>query len=401
MTLADPPNSPGPQRGNGRVLAAAQRLQPVDDTGEGLSIVVQGSLSAGNLAETANSCAHWRTLFPQAEIILAISTSDLVAESQGAVQDLHDLQLLPRHKDDGGLQTAARRLRQACDRIVLSEGALPLPPIKFDQKVNNVNLQIVAAKAGLAKAKHAYVLRIRSDMVFLDRSFLRFYNANATLPRHATAVFGQRVMISPFFTLNPFTMERLPFHYSDWFHFGLREDVQRIWDVGEMPLATATHFEAHQHPPRANRLERKFRVRVAVEQYLAFSCFSRLDGELRLDHLIDRRSVDRSVRILLNDFLVYDPKQVPTAFDKYASAFRDPMMDLLCITYPQWRALLDLPEDADFESYYSRAAKRAGREISIREEPLLRPVKFVRGAWRLLRRRRDEAKDILAQLAER
>jgi hypothetical protein len=373
----------------------------IEESGAGLSLVVQGSLLAANIAEVASNCTHWRSLFPRAQIILAIATSDLVSETPGEAQELQALDLLPRHQGDGPLQIAAQRIRRACDHIVLSEGALPLPPIKFDLKVNNVNLQIVAAKAGLAAATQPYVLRIRSDMVFLDRSFLPFYAANAALPRGPNAAFAQRVMISPFFTLNPFTMERLPFHYSDWFHFGRREDVQRIWDVEEMSLADATHFEAHEHPPGANRLERKFRVRVAVEQHIAFSGLFRHDKNLRLEHLIDRQSVDRSIRILLDDFLVYEPKQVPTAFHKYARAFRDPLIDLQCITYPQWRALLDLPDGADFGSYYAKATRRAAREITVREEPVLRPLKFLRGIWRLLRGRRNERRDILAELARR
>ena len=373
-------------------------LEPLQETGEELSVVVQGSLYAGNLAEIATVCAHWRALFPRAEIILAIAGTDLFEQTSGTARDVQGFEFSPTHRLNGTLQVGARRLAQACDRIVLSEGALPLPPIKFDPKVNNANLQIVAAKAGLARATRPYALRVRSDFLFLDRSLMAFYARNALLPREPEAVFRQRIMISPYFTLNPFTMERLPFHFSDWFHFGLREDIQKFWAVEEMSVATATYFEGHRHPPEANRLERKFRVRFAVEQYVAFSSLSQHINDLQLSHIIDHRSVDRSMRILLNDFLVYNPKEVPTAFDKYARAFRDPSMELLCITYPQWRALLDLLPDADFRSYYAKAARRAEWEILIRENPVLKPVKFVRGAWRLLHRRKDEVKEILDEV---
>lgn len=367
-------------------VADAVGAHGVADQPSQLSIVVQGSIYDHNIVQTANHLVHWRRLFPSAQIVLAIATTDMLAGSNGRRQVLQELELVPNYQHDGLLWAAVSRLRAACDVIVLSEGALPLPALKSDGKINNANLMITAAQAGLAAATGRYVLRIRSDMIFLSRAFLRFYDENAFLPRRSAGAFRQRVMISPFYTLNPFTMERLPFHYSDWFHFGLTEDVGAIWRVGEMPLSDALHHAVHPHEARANRLERKFRVRIAVEQHVALHALGRHYQDLRLDHLTDSHSAERSVEILLNDFLICDPRQVPIVFDKYAKTLGDPNMEALCITYPQWRALLDLPAEVPFAAFFARAARKASIEILIREDPALRGVKLARGVYRYLRR---------------
>ena len=361
-------------------------LAAIDGPG-GLSIVVQGGLSAGNVVETARHCEHWRVLFPAAEIILAISVTDLVienADEQGLISDLAPVLV---RRNGGLVRTALSRIRASCDKIVLSEGALPLPPIKTDTKINNVNLQIAAAKAGLARATGAYTLRVRSDLIFHDRSFLSFYHENYGLPRRARNAFTQRVMISELFTLNPFTLERMPFHYSDWFHFGLTSDVISIWDVAPMSLQDAVFYNVRPHPPGANRYERKFRVRIAVEQHVAFNHLKAVFPEIQLDFHTDHRSAEESMHVLLSDFLVCDLKGCGALFGKYEKAFRDRRMELLCITHREWRRLIEHPPGTSFREHYAEKSKQARRSILIREEPILRPVKFAVNAGKFIRAR--------------
>lgn len=365
-------------------MAELESLDP--DVPGDLSIVVQGSLYDWNLVQTAAHCEHWRRLFPAAEIVLAVATTDILLGSTGKRHVVDDPQLVPDLRHNGLFQAALRRLTNACDRLVLSEGAMPLPPIKFDTKVNNVNLMIVAAKAGLANVGGRYTLRVRSDMIFLDRSVIGFYLAHRDLPRRMPRAFRQRVMISPYFTLNPYAMERLPFHFSDWFNLGLTEDVRALWSIEEMPLADGSYHAARPHSAAANRLERKFRVRVAVEQHIAFGFLRAHYPECHLEVLTDRRSAQRSVEILLDEFLICDHGAVPTILDKYARTFSDPNMQLLCITYPLWRRLLDVPSGTDFTTYFAETSRRARLEVLIREHPALRPVRLARGIARTVRR---------------
>lgn len=117
-----------------------------------LTIVVQAGLFSTNLVETANHCGHWRELFPAAQIVLALSVTDVLA-GRLTEEVLSEVRLARPFANDGQLLAAARRLLAVCDKIVLSEGALSLPPIKtVTSRPNNVNLQIAAAQLGLRHA---------------------------------------------------------------------------------------------------------------------------------------------------------------------------------------------------------------------------------------------------------
>ena len=356
-----------------------------------LSIIIQGSLYDHNLIEVATNCQHWRDLFPRAEIILSIAVTDILIGSKGKRVLLDEARLVPIHRHNGLFQAALSRIQGACDKICLSEGALPLPPIKFDHKINNINLQIVAARAGLDVASGLYTLRIRNDMIFAGDEFVTFYLAHYAIPRPFTSLLRQRVMISPLFTLNPFTMERIPFHFSDWFHFGLTEDIRRIWDVPEMSLRDAIYYNTHRHPDHSNSLERKFRVRFAVEQYISFNFLSKLMPTLSLSYINEPEAAERSMEILLSEFLISDLKAIELVFDKYAKAMSDPNMSLLCVLHPQWRKLNEESLKTSFREYFAHDARRARKLILIREEPFMKPVKFCLGARKYVARRLNMA----------
>ena len=202
-------------------------LEDILKAGE-MSIVVQGGLTQANMLQVATACEHWRDLFPAAELILSISTTDLLLGRSGVDGRLTSPRLVPAHRHDGMMRAALRALLRTCDKILLSEQAIPLPPVKTAPAVNNGNLQIAAAKSGLKHARGAYVLRIRSDAIITSRDFLRYYYDMASLPKDRAVILSERVLISELFTLSPFTLERMPFHYSDWLHFGLRRDVEWI-----------------------------------------------------------------------------------------------------------------------------------------------------------------------------
>lgn len=304
-----------------------------------LSIAVQGALFHGNMVEVANNCRHWRELFPAAEIILVISVTDVVVRNtvDGAFTKFR---LVAKHRHDGHLQAALDVIQQSCDKVSLAEPALPLPPIKSDSpKLNNMNFQISAAQHGLALATGLFVLRIRSDMIFLDRSFLDQYADGAVVPRGAAAVFTKRVMISWLYTLNPFTIERMPLHFSDWFHFGLREDVIRIWSIPQVTLRDSLYYKTHPHAEHSNAAERLFNIRIAVEQHVTYHCFKKYFPDLVLDYHNDDTSIDLAMDILIDNFVVCDIVRAHCVFDKYAQEFVDESKRIHCITAEDWLAM--------------------------------------------------------------
>ena len=320
--------------------AGVQGGAPEDINAPGLlSIVVQGALFQGNLIETANHCRHWRQLFPRAEIILSLSLSDVVF---GAVRDgvFQTLRLVPALRHDGHLLAALGIIQASCDKVALADHALPLPPIKVDTpKLNNANLQIAAAQRGLGLATGRYVMRVRSDLLFLDRGFLSQHRESAAPPRGVAATFRQRVLISPLYTLNPYTLERMPLHFSDWFHFGLLADVRRIWDVPPMTLADAMHYRTHPHAPGSNARERLFNTRLGVEQHILYHCFKPSFPTLALDHHNDRTSLRLAMDILLDNFAIADLTRARCVFNKYSGEFTDHTKRFHCLTREDWLAM--------------------------------------------------------------
>ena len=183
------------------------------------------------------------------------------------------------------------------------------------------------------------MLRIRSDLLFLNRSFLDQYAAAETQPRGDAAVFRQRVLISWLFTLNPFTVERMPLHFSDWFHFGLTEDVRRIWVAPPIALADAMHYRTHPHAAGSNTAERLFNTRLAVEQHILFHCFKDDLPDLSLSHHNDQSSAERALDILVDNFAVCDLERAGCLFEKYSHEFTDHSKQSHCITAEDWLAM--------------------------------------------------------------
>ena len=304
-----------------------------------LSIIVQGALFQGNMIETANHCRHWRELFPEAEIILALSVTDVIF---GDLKDgaLNNPRLVPAHRHDRHLLEALTVIINSCNKIGLSSDALPLPPIKIDSpKLNNMNFQIAAAQMGLTMVSGKYVLRIRSDMVFLDRSFLDQYTASQMPPRGEATLFTERVLVSWLFTLNPFTVERMPLHISDWFHFGLVDDVRRIWTIPKITLADSLYYRTHPHAPYSNIPERLFNSRLAVEQHLAYHCFKKHFPKLILDYHNDHSSIELCMDILVDNFALCDLVATSCIFEKYAHEFNEHTKRYHCLTRSDWFAM--------------------------------------------------------------
>lgn len=349
-------------------------VEDVDRSGA-LSILLQGGLFRANLVMTANHCAHWRALFPNAEIVLSVSVSDAVTGDVDIGGSMSGTRLVPRLAGNGVLAAALASIVTVCDRLVLSPGATPLPPIKTDSGINNCNLQIAAARAGLAHVSGAYTLRVRSDFVFADRSFLAYYAETHRQPRGRAAVLKQRVLISEFFTLNPYTLERMPLHVSDWFHFGLTEDVRALWDVPAMSFADAVYYKTVPHAPGSNVPERRFLVRLAVEQHIAKEALARHFPDLRLDYHNDLRSRDLTMRILLDNFVICDTARCRVLLDKYKRNFTDGKMRVVCVTADDWRTLATARE-VDFASFFARKIHLARRRLFLRHHPLVRPFRY-------------------------
>ncbi|KPH88801.1 WavE lipopolysaccharide synthesis family protein [Komagataeibacter intermedius] len=294
-------------------------LNNVHQNGEPLSIVIQGPWLKKNIQESALICRHWRQMFPEAEIIVSISSCDFIEFSINSGENILPEVAYAAFKIDTIRKEALKVLFDTADIIIKAPDALPLPPIKNDtDSLNNVNLQIQSAKAGLKHASRKYTLRIRNDLCLMSKKFIDVYKRHARDRRRNYASFSQRILIPEIFTINPLTLYRMPFHYSDWFHFGLTEDIRNLWeDVEDVSFCDAIYYENHPFLKHTNVLEKRFLIRLAVEQFIHFPHFKKIFPFLQLDCHNDTRSVNESLYVMADNFTVANLTEIHAYINKY------------------------------------------------------------------------------------
>lgn len=97
-------------------------------------------------------------------------------------------------------------------------------PIRF----YNYCGQIRTTLSGLKNVKTNYCLKTRSDVIINNRNFLKYYNKfKKTNPDFK--ILEEKVIISSFNTIDP-RKYPLPFHFSDWFYFGKKNDLLKIFN---------------------------------------------------------------------------------------------------------------------------------------------------------------------------
>lgn len=302
-------------------------------TGKNLSIVLQGGIFKKNSIDVANITSEYRNLFPDAEIVLSVSSSDFLDPSK---DELTTYKNTAKNQD---FIRACNILNSAVDTVVFCGDALPLPPVNIKHPRCNANYQIEAAKCGLQKATREFVLRVRNDFLFKDNSFLIQYKEMSSNPRGMFSVFQERIMICSLFTLNPYAVERLPFHYSDWFHLGKLSDVRLLWNIPHINLNYMTYYMNNPYLPGSNELERHFLAKTAVEQYISFGFFSKKFPNIKLSCHNDIRSRRESIDILLDNFCILDDKKTSVYFPKYMKDFSFRPNEKICISHKSWDLL--------------------------------------------------------------
>jgi hypothetical protein len=281
-----------------------------------------------------------------------MKTSDITLVFQGVFKPW-----ITRERDDFVRNIAATRKVLPGARIVLStwQGAeLPrglrvdavvespdpggLAPLKLDDcKPNNINRQLVTTQAGLAAVSTPYAAKLRTDCFLEHAGFLDYY-----LEQRALDGGRERLLASSFFTLDPALFERLPYHVSDWFHFGPTELLRAWWAAPPMSMEDAQYHETHPHAPGSSVFERRFRARWAVEQHICMAYAGSLGYACPrfLNDLSDAVLPDYR-RFLGREMMLLDPWQIGLRFDKYGWVGDSPFQRLNNLMFLDWVALVD------------------------------------------------------------
>ncbi len=220
--------------------------------------------------------------FPQSEIIIS------TWEGQNAGELYYDKILY--NKDPGS------------EIYIKKEG--PLKNYRY-----NVNRQIVSTINGLKQSSRKYSCKIRSDLLFLDNSFLKYVDRykNYINDYH---FLKDRVLIINSTSVNPRKNYKFSYHPCDWFYFGLTEDLIKIWDI---PLCKedreAIWFEFNKHP---NIHPLKYSLaRYQAEQYI-WKSFVDKNIKLKFDNSCDLSddNIEKSEKIFAQNVCILDTKRL-------------------------------------------------------------------------------------------
>jgi hypothetical protein len=275
---------------------------PIEESN--ITVVFQGPVVQGS-GGTAEQIRRTQLALPQAHYILSTWTgSDL------AGIDVDDVVL---SVDPGGLSGIKRR-----DRA---------------NEPNNINRQLLSTRRGMDLARTGYAIKLRTDCFLEHTEFLRWFE-------RVRAGGPARIVASSLFTIDPAMFEQMSYHVSDWFQFGETPALRDYWSAEFMHEADATYYERHPYAEHSTFMDRRFRCRLAVEQYVASQYAARLGYEVPQYHNDLRDEIMAGhQRFLAERFLILDPWQIGLRFPKYAWAYRSSFQRLNCLLFLDWYRL--------------------------------------------------------------
>ena len=81
---------------------------------------------------------------------------------------------------------------------------------------------------GIKKSTKNYILKTRSDVIFNNTNFLDYFDKFKYFNKK-NKILKKKIIISSHYTIDP-RRNPLPLHFSDWFFFGLKCDIEKIFN---------------------------------------------------------------------------------------------------------------------------------------------------------------------------
>ncbi len=257
-----------------------------------ISVIVQGKINSVETPQCLNSI---RKYLPEAEIILSTWEEDDVSGL--------DYDVLVKSPDPG---TAVM-------------------PIKRKLFYNNLNRQLLSTQEGLKKANRKYALKLRSDLILTGDKFLEYFDKFPARTNNYN-LFRHKVLADVFYTRFCIRCKKLknnipvPFHVSDWWLFGLREDL--ITYFADTSLVKEPGFTDY-----FTLAENKNKIspyggatfKFPPEQYFCYSCFARNYNDIHMNDAADisESLTEKSRECIINNFIILGYEQSGIYLNKY------------------------------------------------------------------------------------
>ncbi len=217
------------------------------------------------------------------------------------------------------------------DVLVISEdpGALPSTVKSPTAGPNNLNRMLVSTQAGLARADRAFVLKIRSDALI---------DPMRVAHRWAAEGGGGRLLFASRYTRHPFGINGYLFHVSDWITFGRLDRCRHYWAAPLMEHADATVFESTPMTDKATATARRFRARMAQEQWIC-THYAKSIGYTVPARIAHRNPllVRQYVEFLAKECIICDRGTIGLELPKHERSFTSLFQKIDCLSESDWR----------------------------------------------------------------
>jgi hypothetical protein len=213
-----------------------------------------------------------------------------------------------------------------------------MPPRHTEVIYGNGNRQIVSTLNGLQRATRKFAVKLRGDLVFSGSKWMDMWDR---FPERAPEwrMLQERVIIANHYTRNPVRGVPKPFHPSDWFMSGLRQDLLLLWNIECEEEPESTYWFRTRPKPRGTEDVVETR-RYHPEQYLWKSLMAKF-GEVDFDHFCDasRENIRLTQLTFANNLIILDLDQFP--FDMQKRMHRSPRRAwrFSCYSHREWLRL--------------------------------------------------------------
>lgn len=202
------------------------------------------------------------------------------------------------------------------DKCIFSEEPQAYIQHKSSGTLNNLNRQIRSIKKGLEHVTRKYTLRMRSDLL-LDNTF--FFNLWNRYPKKVAdySIFKKKLIVGTLFSRIKYKGRYTPFHISDWYCFGLTEDVKKYYSAVEEvmePQFTQYFLNKRKKSPFGSTT-----FRFAPEQYITYSAWEKYKALCTMNDASDitKDIVQCSRCFIVSNFIVCSYLESGMRLEKY------------------------------------------------------------------------------------
>lgn len=205
----------------------------------------------------------------------------------------------------------------------------------------NLNRQLISTQAGLRLVTTPIVVRLRSDIVFLnnnlqnilDTTWIKDMPHDWDLVDARKVIFNNQIIVPSTYTHHPYRSTR-PFSISDWMAIGWTGDVRMLFDA--KPMSDEDGHWLQSHGSNDNR--DPYPMRYYPEQYFPLEALRRY-GDLPSGFMPTGQTSDKTVHdvykeVLVDNFHVMDLSQLGVINKKFPRA--ELQMQGLCMTNDEW-----------------------------------------------------------------